>query len=137
MPAMTSEEMRQFLSLPLVGVLTTIKPDGSPHAAPIWYEYADGKFYLWTGASSVKVRNIRSNPKAALCIATHEEPYRYVVAEGTCVVSRSEVPSRCYSITKRYYGEARGSEYVRADLEAGDAVVIVLTPLGIISESAA
>jgi PPOX class probable F420-dependent enzyme len=137
MTAMSPEELEKFLARPLVAILTTLRPDGSPHLAPIWYEYADGVFYFWTAANSVKVRNLRRQPRAVVCVASHEEPYQYVIAEGDCVVSDSELPRRCYSISQRYYGEARGSEFARRDLQHNSSVVLVLTPDRLITESAA
>jgi PPOX class probable F420-dependent enzyme len=134
---MSAEEMESFLARPLVAVLTTLKPDGSPTASPVWYEFDGGIFYFWIGAGSAKARNIRSNARAAVCIASHEEPYQYVVAEGTCVIRETEVPARCYSISRRYYGVTRGAEFARKDLESGDAIVVALIPDHLITESSA
>jgi PPOX class probable F420-dependent enzyme len=134
---MTPEELEKFLARPLVAILTTLRPDGSPHVAPIWYEYSDGVFYFWTAANSVKVSNLMRQRRAAVCVASHEEPYQYVIAEGDCVVSDTELPRRCYSISRRYYGETRGSEFARRDLEHNSSVVLVLKPDRLMTEAAA
>jgi PPOX class probable F420-dependent enzyme len=129
--------MEDFLSRPLIAVMTTIRPDGSPHVSPVWFEYDSGKYYVWTGADSAKARNLRLDPHAVLCIASQEEPYRYVVVEGTCEINTTEVPSRCYSISRRYYGESRGAQFARSDLAGGGAVVVVLSPTRVITEASA
>ena len=74
MPSMTEEELSEFLGRPLTVSFTTIRLDGSPHVTPIWYEYADGKFYCMMGSDTIKVRNVTQNQNVALCIATHDEP---------------------------------------------------------------
>ena len=89
------------------------------------------------GANSVKARNIRSDPRVALCIATHEEPYKYVVVEGTCDVVDHDVAARFLSIGTRYYGKARGEEFVRETMADGESVILVVTPTRLLTESAA
>ena len=136
MPKMTQGEMEEFLRRPLTVSFTTIRPDGSPQVTPIWYEYDDGEFYCWVEASTVKVRNIRQNPNVALCIATHDEPYKYVVAEGVCEITRDGVTERAYSISIRYYGVDRGKQFARENL-GGGSVLLVVTPTKLLTESAA
>ena len=137
MPAMTPKELEEFLSRPLVVTFTTIGDDGSPHVSPIWYEYDEGKFYSWVDAGSVKARNIRGDPRVALCIATHDEPYKYVLAEGLCEIVREGVAQRASSIGARYYGEDRGRKFVRETMESGEWVILVTIPTRLLTESAA
>ena len=134
---MTPEELEEFLSRPLVVTFTTIRGDGSPHVSPIWYEHDEGKFYCWVDADSVKARNIRGDPRVALCIATHDEPHRYVLAEGLCEIVREGVPQRASSISARYYGEDRGRKFARETMESGEWVILVTRPTKLLTESAA
>ncbi len=137
MPSMTQQELEEFLGRPLIVSFTTIRQDGSPHTTPIWYEYDAGKFYCWVDADTIKTRNIRRNPRVALCIATHDEPYKYVVAEGTCEITSDGAAQRGHSISTRYYGEARGRQFAQEITDAGNQVVLVVTPTRLSSESAA
>jgi len=136
-PAMTHEELDEFLRRPLVVAFTTIRSDGSPQASPIWFEYDEGRFYCWVDADSVKARNIRKNPSVALCIATHDEPHKYVLAEGHCEIVREGVADRAYSISTRYYGAERGREFASETMASGNSVLLVTTPTRLITESAA
>ncbi len=99
--------------------------------------YSDGRYYFWIGADSLKARNIRRHPRIAVSIASPEEPYGYVLAEGPAEITRSGVPERCYSICRRYYDEERAAEFVNRDLESGDSLVLVLMPEKLLTESAA
>ena len=137
MPPMTRPEMEEFLQRPLVVSFTTIRPDGSPQVTPIWYEYDAGKFYCCVGADSVKARNIRTDSRVTLCIATHDEPYKYVIAEGTCDIVEHDVTARFLSIATRYYGKERGEPFVRELMENDNSVTLVVTPTRVLTESAA
>ena len=137
MPSMTQEELTKFLRRPLTVSFTTIRPNGSPQVTPIWYEYADGRFYCMMGSETFKVRNIKQNPHVALCIATHDEPYKYVIAEGSAEITSEGLSERAYSISIRYRGEERGKEFAKEILDQGNSVFLVITPTRILTESAA
>jgi len=135
MPTMSPSEMETFLQQPLVAALTTVRLDGSLHSAPVWFEYEDGRFYFWTDSDSVKARNLRANPEAAVCIATHREPYQYVSATGHAELVEGEILDRCLSISWRYFTEEQAAEaYVEEDLRRGKAVLIVLQPRQLLTE---
>ncbi len=137
MPPMTRAEMEEFLRRPLVVSFTTTRPDGSPQVTPIWYEYDAGKFYCCVGTDSVKARNIRRDSRVTLCIATHDEPYKYVVAEGTCDIVRHDVAARFLSIGTRYYGNERGERFVREIMANDNSVILVVTPTRLLTEGSA
>lgn len=134
---MTQQELEEYLRRPLVVTFTTIRPDGSPHVTPIWYEYDDGKFYCWVGSNTVKARNIRRDSRVSLCIATHDHPYSYVIAEGMCEISHDGVAERARSIAMRYYGEERGARFANEINQEGESVLLVVTPTRMLSENAA
>jgi PPOX class probable F420-dependent enzyme len=46
--------------------LATVGGDGTPHVAPIWPAWHDGKLWVSTHITSVKARNARTHPKVAL-----------------------------------------------------------------------
>jgi F420H(2)-dependent biliverdin reductase len=70
--------------------LATTRPDGRPHLTPIWFVFVDGRFWVGTGASSVKVGNLAANPKVSVSLESGDRP---VVAEGTVTVHAGGVPS--------------------------------------------
>ena len=134
---MNPEELDAFLQRPLVAVVKTVLPDGALHSTPVWFEYEAGTFYFWVGSDSAKARNIRENPEASVCIATQEEPYQYVSIEGPCEIRMQEVAKRCLSICRRYYAEEAAQAFVKADLLAGDSVILVMKPRRLMSERSA
>ncbi len=42
---------------------SSMRPDGRPHLAPVWFVWHAGKIYIGTDPKSVKSRNIRRNPR--------------------------------------------------------------------------
>ncbi len=62
--------------------LATLMPDGSPHVAPVWFEY-DGKHILINSAKGrVKDKNIRRDPRVGIDILDPDNPYRHLSIRG-------------------------------------------------------
>ena len=89
------------------------------------------------GIDSVKAQNIHRDSRVALCISTHDKPYKYVVAEGICEIVTDGVAARFLTICMRYYGSERGEQFVRDILAKGDSVILAVTPTRLVTESAA
>lgn len=128
MPEMTSAETAAFLDGAHVADLVTLRDDGAPHVAPVWYQYVGGRVLVMAEASSVKVRNIRRDPRVAISVATQSEPYEYVVVEGTAEVRTEDVEGPVREISVRYRGAERGGRFARGLIEDGGMAVIEVTP---------
>lgn len=92
-PAALSPAVLAFLRERTLGTLTTLRPDGSPHVAPVGFTFdAEARLVrVITFAASVKARNIgaatagAAGPtRAAVC---QVDGGRWVTLEGTAVVS--------------------------------------------------
>jgi len=59
--------------------LATARPDGAPHAMPIWGIWVDSVFYFSTGRESRKAKNLARN---ARCVVCNEEAAQAVIVEG-------------------------------------------------------
>ena len=59
--------------------LITVRPDGRPHAMPVWGVWAGGAFYFSTGRESRKARNLARNRR---CIVCNERADQAVIVEG-------------------------------------------------------
>ncbi len=126
MSDLTPEQMAEFLERPLVAVMVTLRANGSPHAIPIWYEYRDGDFVVFTSSTFVRVRNLQRDNRAAITVSNHEEPYMYVSAEGPVEVTHEGVAEAGLSIARRYMGE-RGDQFLDDVLDK-HSVLLRLTP---------
>lgn len=126
MSDLTPEQMAEFLERPLVAVFVTLRANGAPHAIPIWYEYRDGEFLVFTSSTFQRVKNLERDSRAAITIATHDEPYMYVSAEGPVRITNDGVEETGLSIARRYMGE-RGDQFLE-DVHDKDSVLLRLTP---------
>jgi len=60
--------VRELLAARLVGVLSTLEPDGSVHAVPMWLSGEGGEIVLATGSDSRKVRHLVRDDRATLTL---------------------------------------------------------------------
>ncbi len=126
MSDITPEQMAEFLQRPLVAVFVTLRANGSPHAIPIWYEFVDGAFLVFTSSRFQRVKNLERDVRAAITISTHDEPYMYVSAEGPVAITTEGVDKTGLSIARRYIGE-RAEQFLENVLDE-NSVVLRLTP---------
>jgi hypothetical protein len=61
-------------------LITTTRPDGSPHAMPVWGIWVEASFYFSTGRQSRKARNLAASPRCVVATDCLEE---VVILEGT------------------------------------------------------
>ncbi|MEZ4735366.1 MAG: gamma-glutamylcyclotransferase [Caldilineaceae bacterium] len=59
--------------------LSTVRPDGRAHSAPVWHVWYQGRAYVITRSQSVKAANIEENPSVVL---THPDPANALIMEG-------------------------------------------------------
>jgi PPOX class probable F420-dependent enzyme len=126
--SMTEAEVRSFLTaLPArTGKLATVRADGRPHVAPIWYDVDDdGSLVFNTGESTVKGRNIRREPRVSLCVDDDRPPFSFVVVEGVAEISEDldDVRRWASRLGGRYMGADRAEEYGSRNGVAGELVV--------------
>ena len=80
---MTEEEWRAFVSHGTrTGKLSTVRADGSPHIAPIWFLLDGDDFVFNTGKDTVKGRNLARDGRVALCVDDDRPPFAFVVLQG-------------------------------------------------------
>ena len=61
-------ELDEFLRLPNPAVVATLRPDGSPHTVPTWYDWQDGRVLLNMEDTRLRLRYLRRDPRAALTV---------------------------------------------------------------------
>ena len=61
-------EVDEFLQLPNPAVVATLRPDGSPHTVPTWYDWEDGRALLNMEDSRVRLGFMRRDPRVALTV---------------------------------------------------------------------
>jgi hypothetical protein len=59
--------------------IVTARPDGRPHAAPVWGVWVEGSLYFGTGRGSVKGRNLARRPDLVVHLESADD---VVILEG-------------------------------------------------------
>ncbi len=131
---MTPEAIEKFLREPHIANLATVRPDGSPHVAPVWFLYDGEQVVVMAEKSALKIRNIAHEPRVMLSIATDAEPYEYVLVSGDAAITFDDEdgPGLLRTIAVHYKGEAEGEEYAETTGKELDLCVIRVRPEKII-----
>ncbi|MFF5257095.1 pyridoxamine 5'-phosphate oxidase family protein [Streptomyces leeuwenhoekii] len=81
--------------------LCTVRPDGSAHVTPVWFVYHNCRWWIGSDYSSVKVRNVCTEPRVSLALEDGRFP---VVAEGEASLICDEFPSEVVTAFAQKYG---------------------------------
>lgn len=125
---MTDEEYREFLlGTARTAKLATVRGDGRPHVAPIWYDLDGETFVFMTGEGTVKGKNMRREPRVSLCIDDEKPPFHFVIVEGTAELAEDDPDLLRWAtrIGGRYMGEDRAEAFGRRNAVPGELLVRV------------
>ncbi|MFG2863273.1 PPOX class F420-dependent oxidoreductase [Streptomyces sioyaensis] len=125
---MTKDEWQRFLSEGTrTGKLATVRADGSPHVAPVWFLMDGDELVFNTGEDTVKGRNLARDGRVALCVDDDRPPFSFAVVHGTAATSSEPADLRHWAtrIAARYMGEDRAEEYGARNGVPGELVVRV------------
>ncbi|MFI5618851.1 PPOX class F420-dependent oxidoreductase [Streptomyces sp. NPDC051567] len=125
---MTQEEWRAFVSHSTrTGKLSTVREDGSPHIAPIWFVLDGDSFVFNTGRATVKGRNLARDGRVALCVDDERPPFSFVVLQGRAEISEDLGAMLTWAtrIGARYMGEERAADFGRRNAVPGELLVRV------------
>ena len=90
MPRMLPTDTAEFLALPHVGVLATLRRDGLPYTVPVWFDW-DGEAAWITGTyERVWCRQLLHDPRASLCVEAMAPVAGHVGMDGP--VAAHELP---------------------------------------------
>ncbi|MCU0491447.1 MAG: PPOX class F420-dependent oxidoreductase [Chloroflexaceae bacterium] len=128
MQAMTEHECRQFLlERPRTASLATVRADGRPHVAPIWFDLEGDTMLFTTWHTTVKARNMRHNPCVSLSVDDETPPFAFVLLEGEAHLGDelAEVRHWATRIAGRYMGAALAEAYGTRNGVPGELLVRV------------
>jgi PPOX class probable F420-dependent enzyme len=126
--AMTRQEWQAFVSEGTrTAKLSTVRADGSPHVAPVWFVLDGDDIVLNTSKESVKGRNLARDGRVALCVDDDRPPFAFVVIQGRAELGEEPDQLRHWAtrISARYMGEERAEEFGARNGVPGELVVRV------------
>ncbi len=123
---MTPEEIRAFLSHGTrTAKVATSGPGGQPHVMPVWFALDGDELVFTTWGDSVKGRNLRRDPRAAIVVDEEVAPYAFVHIRGHVTLSEdlNELLRFATAIAGRYMGADRAEEFGRRNAVPGELLV--------------
>jgi len=123
---MTDRQARTFLSEGTrTGKLATVRADGSPHVAPVWFILDGDDVVFTTGASTAKGKALLRDPRAAFVVDLEAPPYGFVLVEGSVSISTDldEMLLLATQIAGRYVDEELAEQFGARNAGEGELLV--------------
>jgi PPOX class probable F420-dependent enzyme len=92
---------------------------------PVWFVLDGEDVVFTTGSGSVKGRNLRRDPRAAMAVDDDVAPYAFVHVRGRATLSEDlgELLRFATAIGGRYMGADRAEEFGRRNAVSGELLV--------------
>lgn len=123
---MSDDQRRAFLMAGTrTGILSTVRKDGRPHAAPVWFVLDGDVPVFMTGRETVKGRTLLRTGQAALTVDDSTPPFSFVAITGRVEISTDldEMLRWSVAIAARYMGPDLAEEYGRRNAVPGELLV--------------
>ena len=123
---MTDDEIKAFLAHGTrTGKVATTRLDGRPHVAPVWFVLDGDDLVFMTGADTLKGKTLRRDPRVALVVDLEEQPYAFVLVEGTVTISTDleEMLPLSIRIAERYVDADVAEQFGRRNAVEGELLV--------------
>ncbi len=129
-------QIQAFLEEPRHAIAAVLRPDGAPQLSPIWFLYEGERLYFSTLVKSAKYRQLRRDPRIALCIDAGHPDARAVAIDGIAEFVAEQDPKRAdleWRITRRYHESDEAAHRYEAEIaDEGPSALIAVVPHRII-----
>jgi PPOX class probable F420-dependent enzyme len=100
------EPQKQFLDEnPFVGIVTTLRDDGSPHSTVVWVDMEDGKPSFNTALGRAKPNHLQHDPRASLLVVDPNNAYKWVAVSGHTQLTEDGADAQIDKLAKKYIGK--------------------------------
>lgn len=103
--AKLTEKQKEFLKNPFVGVATTLRDDGSPHATVVWVDSDTGDLSFNTARGRAKDKHLQADPRVALTVVDPENSYRWLSVTGRAELKEDGADAQIDRLAKKYLGK--------------------------------
>ena len=127
MKKMSKAEAYEFLAKGTrTGKLATVRDDGRPHVAPIWFVLDGDDLIFNTWHESVKGKNLVRDGRIALTVDEEVAPYAFVIVEGTVEITEDDPAESLKWATRigaRYMGEDQAEAFGKRNSVPGELLL--------------
>jgi PPOX class probable F420-dependent enzyme len=99
-----TEAQRAFLENPFVGVVTDLRPDGSPHSTVVWVDVDDEGVSFNTAWPRAKPRYLSADPRVSLVVLDPDDPFHWISISGTATLVDEGANDQIDRLAKKYTG---------------------------------
>ena len=104
--AKLEEKPRRFLDeSPYVGVVTTLREDGSPHSTIVWVDVEGDKVSFNTARGRAKPKHLEHDPRASLLMVDPNNAFRWVAVSGPAELTEEGADAQIDKLAKKYLGK--------------------------------
>ena len=93
-----------LLTAPVVGVLTTLMPDGQPHSCLVWVDHDGRCARVNTTLERQSGRNLLGDPRMSLLVVDPENTGRYIQLRGDAELVHHGAVEHLDALTRQYTG---------------------------------
>lgn len=116
------DDVRELFDGPNYGHVATLLPDGAPHTVPVWVAVEGDRVAFLTGPDSRKARNLDRDPRVALSVTRHDNPFSMATVRGRVVERLDGDPA--WEVIDRISRKYTGGPYPRGE----ERVVFLVEP---------
>jgi PPOX class probable F420-dependent enzyme len=102
---LNEQELRFLAENPYLGVVTTLRDDGSPHSTIVWVDVEDGKPSFNTATGRAKPKHLEHDPRASLLVVDPNDDYTWLAVSGHTQMTEDGADAQIDKLAKKYIGE--------------------------------
>jgi len=127
---------RELLQKPVIVRMAVVDQNGYPHVVPVWFVLDGDTVVFTTGENTRKGRDLRRDPRVALCVDDETPPFAFVLMEGTAELVRNapDLLDWATRIAHRYMGAGKAAAYGKRNA-VDDELLVRVTPTKIVAQS--
>ena len=90
---------------PFIGVVTTLRADGSPHSTVVWVDVDDDVVSFNTAHGRAKPRCLATDPRLSLTVIDPTNAFRWIALSGTATLVDEGAENQIDRLAKKYLGQ--------------------------------
>ncbi|HZQ04360.1 MAG TPA: PPOX class F420-dependent oxidoreductase [Gaiellaceae bacterium] len=101
-----TEPQRAFIrEHPFPAVVTTLRPDGSPHSTVVWIDEDGGDVVFNTAEGRAKPRHLSRDPRVSVTVVDPDDQYRWVSVGGRAEMTTEGAREHIDKLARTYLGQ--------------------------------
>ena len=100
-----TEEIKRLFDCKNFAFLATLMENGSPQVTPVWTDVDENAILINTAEGRIKHKNVKRDPRVAISVVNHADPYEMVTIRGKVVAeTREGADEHIDKMAKKYLG---------------------------------